>query len=88
MILTQVDAEEIAGKLLCTFEEAKAHRYAELYEEGRLIARFGIRRSSREKGHGHIPRELHITQKQCWDLRRCPLSRDDYLSILREKGHL
>jgi hypothetical protein len=86
VVLTQSDAEEIGKKLLCTFLEAKAHRYAEVYEEGRLIAKFGIRRSSKEKSHGHIPSELHITQKQCWDLRRCPLSREEYINLLREKG--
>jgi nicotinic acid phosphoribosyltransferase len=83
-VLTQTDAEAIAKKLRCTYEE-KAHRCAEVFEAGRLIARFGIRRASKGKSHSHIPRELHITQSQCWDLRRCPLSREDYLNLLREK---
>jgi len=85
MVLTQTDAEAIAKKLLCTYDEAKAHKYAEVFEAGRLIARFGIRRTSKEKPHGHIPRDLHITQKQCWDLRRCPLSREEYVNLLRQK---
>lgn len=87
-MITQTDAEAIAKKLLCKFDEAKAHKYAEMYEGELLIVRFGIRRASKEKGHGHIPKALHITQKQCWDLRRCPLSREAYLEILREKGLL
>jgi hypothetical protein len=86
MVINQGDAEAIAEKLDCRFVEAKAHRRAEVFEGGRLIARFGIRRASREKGHNYIPRELHITQQQCWDLRRCPLSREDYINLLREKG--
>jgi hypothetical protein len=54
----------------------------------KLITRFGVRRASKEKGHGHLPRKLHITQKQCRDLSECPLTKDEYLQILREKDLL
>lgn len=87
---TQTDAKEIARKLKCTFDpdRAKSHDVAELFEGGKLIARFGIRRASKEKSHNYIPRELHITQKQCWDFRRCHIAKEAYLEILREKGLL
>jgi hypothetical protein len=54
----------------------------------KLITRFGVRRASKEKGHGHLPQKLHITQKQCRDLSECPLTKDEYLQILHDKNLL
>jgi hypothetical protein len=85
---TQDDAEDIAKKLGCAPNERRGHKYYELFVGGRLIARFGVRRASKEKGHGHLPKDLHITQKQCRDLSDCPLSKDAYLEIMREKGYV
>ena len=87
-MLTQDDGEAIADKLGCTSYQGRSHKYYELFVDQKLIARFGIRRTSREKGHGHLPRELHVTQKQCRDLSKCPLTKDEYLQILREKNLL
>lgn len=87
-MLTQDDAEAIANKLGCTSEEGRSHKYYELFLDNKLVTRFGVRRASKEKGQGHLPRELHITQKQCRDLSKCPLSKDEYLQILREKNLL
>jgi hypothetical protein len=87
-LLTQDDAEAIAGKLGCTPYEGRSHKYYRLFVDQKLVARFGVRRASREKGHGHLPRDLHINQKQCSDLSTCPLSKDDYLQILRERNIL
>jgi hypothetical protein len=83
-LLTQDDAEAIAEQLGCTRHEGRSHKYYELFLDNKLATRFGVRRASKEKGHGHLPRELHITQKQCRDLSNCPLSRDEYLQILRD----
>jgi hypothetical protein len=85
---TQDDAEVIAEKLGCVPDERKGHKYYELYVQGKLITMFGVRRASKETGHGHLPKALHITQKQCRDLSDCPLSKDAYLQIMREKGFL
>ena len=87
-MLTQDDAEAIAGKLGCAPYEGRSHKRHELFVDDRLITRFGVRRASKEKGHGHLPRELHITQKQCKDLSKCPLSKEEYFHILREKNYL
>lgn len=87
-MLTQDDAEAIAKKLDCTPDEGRSHKYYELFADDKLITRFGVRRASREKGHGHLPHELHITQKQCKDLSKCPLSKEEYFHILREKNYL
>ena len=87
-MLTQDDAEAIADKLGCTCDEGRSHKYYELFLDNKLVTRFGVRRASKEKGHGHLPRELHITQEQCRDLSKCPLKRDEYLQILRDKNLL
>ena len=85
---TQDDAEAIAKKLGCIPDERKGHKYYKLYVQGKLITMFGVRRASKDIGHGHLPKALHITQKQCRDLSNCPLSKDAYLEIMREKGFL
>jgi hypothetical protein len=87
-LLTQGDAEAIAEKLGCTPYEGRGHNYYELFVDDKLITKFGVRRASKEKGHGHLPRELHITQKHCRDLSECPLAKDEYLQILRDKNLL
>jgi len=87
-VFTQKHAQFIAKKLGCSFREGKAHQYADLFEQGKLIASFGIRRSSKEVGHGYIPRDLNITQKQCRDLHACTFSKEEYLEVLREKNLL
>ena len=87
-MFTQEDAEAIAKKLDCASYEGRAHKYYELFINDRLITRFGVRRASREKGHWHLPRELHLTQKQCRDLSVCPLTKEEYLELLKEKGLL
>ncbi len=87
-MFTQKHAYAIAEKLKCAFREGSAHTYADFYEGGKLIASFGIRRASKEKSHGHIPRDLYLTQKQCRDLHDCTFSKEDYLDTLREKNLL
>lgn len=85
---TQDDAEAIAKKLGCLADERKGHKYYKLYVQGKLITMFGVRRASKEIGHGHLPKALHITQKQCRDLSDCPLEKDAYLEIMRQKGYV
>jgi hypothetical protein len=87
-VFTQKHAIAIAKKLGCSFREGSAHTYAEFYHQGKLIVRFGIRRASKDVGHGHIPRDLQITQKQSRDLHDCSFSIEDYLQALREKNLL
>jgi hypothetical protein len=88
LIFTQKHAEIIARKLGCVFREGKAHKYAELFEGGKLITRFGIRRGSKEIPHYHLPRELHLKQNECTRLYDCALTKDSYLELLRQKGYL
>jgi hypothetical protein len=87
-MFTQRHAEAIAKKLGCTYREASAHKHAELFIAGKLIASFGIRRASKEVPHNHIPRSLYIKQSECRELYDCTMSKDTYLEILRQKGQI
>jgi hypothetical protein len=85
-MFTQDHARAISKKLGCTSREGRAHQYADLFEGGKLVASFGIRRASKQVGHGHIPKDLHLTQKQCWELHDCSMSKEAYLHHLRGKN--
>ncbi len=84
MLFTQDDARRIAKKLGAKIEHRR-HDLAVFSYEGKRIAQFGIRRASKEVGHGHLPEELFISPHQCSDLRNCPLSLEGYVAILRSK---
>ncbi len=87
-MFTQRHAEAIAKKLKCQMREGRAQRHADVFEDGRLVATFGIRRASKEVGHGHLPMALHLSQKQCREMHDCTVSREQYIQLLREKNLL
>jgi len=87
-MFTQKHAEAIARKLGCVYREASAHKYAELFVGGKLVASFGIRRASREVPHNHIPRSLYMKQSECRALHDCSMSKESYLELLRQKGQI
>jgi hypothetical protein len=88
-IITKEHAIKIGKKLKAEMRQEKAHAYAEIFYDERLIAWFGIRRGSeKDKGHDHIQRDLHISSYQAKMLAACPLSREDWLKIMDEKGLL
>ena len=87
--LTQKDALAIAKKLRATIDiKGKAHDIATIWHEGKFIASYGIRRASREKGHGHIPGALFVGPHDCHRLADCPMSQADWLEVMKEKGKL
>ena len=88
-IITREHAEKIVKKLKAVDESRKnsPHDTYVVYHNGVEIASFGIRRGSKkENSHGHIADELHIRPNQCLNLARCPLSRDGWIEVLRERG--
>ena len=89
-VITKELAEKIASKLGADVVKSDgAHNIAFIYYNGVLIASFGIRRgSSKDLGHDHVTRDLHISPSQAKRLGQCPLSSDGYFAILREKGLL
>ena len=87
-MFTQKHAKAIAKKLDCVLLERAKHVFAELHVGDKLIVSFGIRRASRDVSHSFIPQQLHLKQKECWELHDCTLSKEQYLEILREKGKI
>lgn len=87
-IITKELALKIADKLKAKFVEGKAHTLAKVYDdENVLVASFGIRHgSSKDQGHDHIKNSLKIGPHDARNLANCPLSRDGWLKIYRQKG--
>ena len=87
-IITKELALRIAKKLKADVEPAgKAHDMAYVYHEGRMIASFGIRRGSeKDKGHDHVSKDLHVGPHDARMLANCPLSREEWIEIMRSKG--
>jgi hypothetical protein len=88
--ITKEHAEKIVDKLGATVvTSGRAHDRAEFYYKGVLIASFGIRRSSRKDiGHDFLPADLYLSHRQTLDLANCPLSYEDYVEILKDKGYI
>ena len=79
MKFTQKEANAIARKLEAEVKDKGGnHAKAIIRYQGRIIATYGIRRSSKSVGHNHIPKQLFISPHQAFDLARCPLERDEY----------
>lgn len=89
---TQLDkaaAERIAEKLRATRKEGRDHELALIEVGGKLICQFGIRRGSRKgQGHDYIPNQIHVTMNQAKNLAACPMSRQEWLAVLLEKGEV
>jgi hypothetical protein len=80
-------AGKIADKLGANVEKgARGHERAMIYEDGVLVASFGIRRgSNKEQGHDHIPGELYTSMSNTKLLARCPMSRQQWIDVLKSK---
>lgn len=87
-MLTQDDARQIATKLNADIQPGRQHDLAVFRYNGKSIARFGIRRASKEVSHDYIPNQLFITAKQCRELRDCPLTLENYVKLLQGKGKI
>jgi hypothetical protein len=86
--LTAAEAEQIAAKLNATLENRRGHKVAYVWWQGRIIATYGIRRSSGEVGHDYIPRQLFITMREALNLARCPLSKEEFFKLLKARSKL
>jgi hypothetical protein len=89
-IITKELALKIADKLKARIDKTrKGHDVAYVYHEGRMVANFNIRRGSeKDKGHDHIPRDLHVGPHDARRLGLCPLTREGWFDLLRHKGFL
>ena len=85
---TQDDARGIAKKLGGTIEKRKRHDWAVIRYQGQVVAQYGIRRSSREADHAHIPKQLHISKDTARGLADCPVSKAEYFDAMRAIGKI
>ncbi len=89
--LTTVEAKSIRKKLgkaksPFTVEtvNGRSHDNVKILHNGVWIARYGIQRSSASKLHNYISGQLHLKNDQAWNLAKCPMSAEDYETLLRE----
>jgi len=87
-MLTAEDAHNIADKLGIQPQEKRKHDWVAVRLEGTYVGSYGISRSSKELPHNHIPGQIGITSREARDLSKCPLSRDEYIELLRQRGRL
>jgi hypothetical protein len=89
-IITKELARAIAKKLKAKIvKQTGAHNIAAVYHEEKMVANFGIRRgSSRDLGHDHVPSQIFVGPKDARLLGQCPLSREDWIRIIKEKGKI
>lgn len=86
-MLTKTHAEAIAKKLKATIRPKAAHDLAIVEHNNKRIVQFGVRRGSRrDSGHDHLPGDLHLNFRDTMELARCPLTRDEWIRRMKEKG--
>src|SRR5947209_5680915 len=88
-IITKELALKIVSKLGAKLIpcKSKAHDLYAVEYQGRIIATISVRRGSeKDKGHDHIPRDLHISPNQAKRLGQCSWKADDFFKELKEKG--
>jgi hypothetical protein len=99
--ITTDDAEAIADKLTrdaptevghqrfrIEVKEGRGHRIVKVWYGGRRIGQYGIQRASACKRHNYVAGQLHLSRKQAYDLAKCPLTVDGYITILEEKREI
>ena len=86
--LTSREAQQIASKLEAEIKEGRGHARALIRWQGRIVASYGIRRGSRETSHDYVPKQIFLTFRETLDLARCPLTKEGYFEILRQRGKL
>lgn len=89
-IITKELAEKMIRKLGAVRQQTgKAHDIYGVVHDGVLIASFGLRRGSeKDKGHDHIPNDLHVGPGFAKAFAQCTKSKADWLSVMRAKGLL
>lgn len=87
--ITKEHAERIATKLEARLKAGSNHDLAQVYYNNRMVAQFGIRRGSRkDSSHSYIRAQIFVSKKDCLLLAQRPLSRDEWVEILKGKGKI
>jgi hypothetical protein len=83
----QDDAWAIQAKLKAeVVKGSRHHTHVRFWHDGKVVIQFGIRRGSGELGHGHLPKNMQLSQPECRQFRICTLSVERYIEILKKKG--
>lgn len=86
---TTEDAEAAAEKLKAVYEDGRRpHRLAIVYYKGQRIAQFGIRRGSRDEGHGHVPKLIFLSPHHARLFADCTMSYEQWVAKMIEKGKI
>ena len=85
--MLQKEAMAIAKKLDAQVKQGGDHEQALIYHGGYLIARYGIRRDKKAK-HGHIPKQIFLSENETLKLASCQISKGEYFEIVKKKGML
>lgn len=99
--ILKTEAEQIADKLksqapkkaqrekfLIEKQQGSKHTLIIIYYGGIRIGQYGIRRGNKEQSHNFVPSQIYLSQTQAYNLAKCPLSVDDYIDILIERGEI
>lgn len=89
--ITKELAERIVAKLRARrspdVRRGSPHDLYDFEFDGVLVLQLSVRRgSAKDLGHDHMPKELRLGPGQAKRLGQCPLSLDEYVAILRDKG--
>ncbi len=88
-IITKELAIDIAKKLSAqkVSKKNRPHDDYVVYFQGRLVARFGIRRGSeKDAGHDHIPGAIHLGPHEARLFGQCDITYDAWVERMREIG--
>lgn len=99
-IMTE-DAEQIARKLThdvptlpgrqrfkVETKDGRRHTIVKVWYGDHRIGQYGLQRSSTPKRHNYVAEQLHLSRKDAYDLAKCPLSVDDFVTILEGKDEI
>jgi hypothetical protein len=95
------DAEAIADKLTrdtpkqpdhqrfrVEVRSGRAHEIVKVWYGEQHVAQYGIQRSSKSKPHNYIAAQLHLSRNDAYNLAKCPLDVDSYITILEDKREI
>lgn len=73
-MVTKDHAQAIARKLKAVMVPGRKH---------------DIRRGSRgDQGHDYVPGQIQVTRRQAIFLAQCPMSFDEWVLVMRQKGYI
>ena len=87
--ITKEMALEISTKLDAKIVTKSNHDWVRIFVDGKQIARFGIRRSSKKDiGHDHIPQQLFCSTHFCKELATCTKTQEDWIKLMKENDNI